>query len=422
MIGRPSVSPCLRGVLPVVCLISLFTGMAVAGDWPAWRGPTGQGVTAETDLPLRFGADENVKWKVPLPGPGNSTPIVLGRRVFLTQALGKGRLRALLAFDREDGKLRWMRSIEYADAEPTHDDNPYASASPVTDGERVIVSYGSAGALAYSVDGQELWRKDLGKLHHVWGNAASPVIHGRLCFLNCGPGERTSLLALDKQTGDTVWKVDIPGGRGEGDASTWTGSWSTPLLSSGAGGAELLVSYPYRLRAYRPESGEEVWSCDGLGKLVYTSPLTDGKTVVAMSGFMGPTLAVRAGGRGDAAAGRLWREEKCPQRIGSGVIAGGRLYIANESGVAECIELASGKQLGKARVAGTTWSSLLLSGDRLYLPDQSGDCVVFRADPSLEVLARSSLAETIRASIAPSEGELFIRGYKHLYCIQKPGK
>jgi hypothetical protein len=213
--------------------------------------------------------------------------------------------------------------------------------------------------------------------------------------------------------------VEIPGGSGEGDASTWTGSWSTPLVDSVEGRDELLVSYPHRLRAYRLGTGEEVWSCDGLGKLVYTSPLTDGKTVVAMSGFGGPSLAVRAGGRGDATAGRLWREEKCPQRIGSGVIAGGRLYIVNESGVAECIELESGKQLGKARVAGTTWSSLLLAGDRLYLPDQSGDCIVFRADPTLEVLARNSLSETIRASIVPSEGELFIRGYKHLYCIRK---
>jgi outer membrane protein assembly factor BamB len=419
MIEKLSVSPCLRGALLSVLLTGHWAGKVLAGDWPAWRGPTGQGITTETDLPLHFGADENVKWKVPLPGPGNSTPIVLGRRVFLTQALEKGRLRALLALDRRDGKLLWMRSVEFTDAEPTHDDNPYASASPVTDGERVIVSYGSAGALAYSLDGQELWRKDLGKLHHVWGNAASPVIHGRLCILNCGPGERTSLLALDKQTGDTVWKVEIPGGHGEGDASTWTGSWSTPLVSPLAGHDELLVSYPYRLRAYRPDSGEEVWSCDGLGRLVYTSPLTDGRTVVAMSGFMGPSLAVRAGGRGDATAGRLWREEKCPQRIGSGVIAGERLYIVNESGVAECIELASGKQLGKARVAGSTWSSLLLAGDRLYVPDQSGDCVVFRADPTLEVLASNSLHETIRASIVPSDGELFIRGYKHLYCVGK---
>ena len=389
-----------------------------ADNWPAWRGPTGQGICEETELPLEWSASKNVRWKLPLPAPGNSTPIAWGKRIFLTQATNSGAGRWTWCVNRDDGKIAWKKKVVYAGSEPTHATNPYCSASPVTDGERVIVSHGSAGLFCYDLSGKELWRRDLGEFRHIWGNANSPVIYGDSCIINCGPGVRTHLLCLDKKTGKETWKIPIPGGHeGTGGRESWTGSWSTPLVL----GKKLLVSYPGRLIAFEATSGKELWSCSGLGKLVYTSPLAREGIAVSMSGFMGPPLAVRLGGKGEVTESRrLWRQERSQQRIGSGVIHQGHIYIHNDPGVLECIKLKTGETVWKNRLAGKSWSSVVLSGDRLYTADDGGSCFVVQASPSFKVLARNELGERIRASIAVSDGALFIRSYKHLWCISKP--
>jgi hypothetical protein len=178
-------------------LLILCRGHALAGDWPAWRGPTGIGLCDDKNLPVTWSTTENVKWRVPLPEPGNSTPIISRGRIFITQAVGDR--RTVMCFDRADGKLRWQQGVTSKQKEPTHATNPYCSGSPVTDGERVIASFASDGLFCFDFDGKELWRRsDLGQQIHIWGGAASPVIHGDLCFLNFGPGEGTYLLAVDR--------------------------------------------------------------------------------------------------------------------------------------------------------------------------------------------------------------------------------
>src|SRR5262245_40332316 len=168
----------------------LLTSVARADNWPAWRGGDGLGTCLEKGLPLKWSPTETVRWKVPLPDGGNSTPAIWGDRIFLTQATDKGRVRATLCLGRKDGNKLWEQKIDYKEPEPTHDTNPYCSASPATDGERVVVSHGSAGMFCYNLEGTELWRCELGKCHHIWGNAASPVIYGNLVILNFGPGEK----------------------------------------------------------------------------------------------------------------------------------------------------------------------------------------------------------------------------------------
>ena len=407
-----------RTLLPmaIVCLLA-YGPPILADNWPAWRGPTGQGICEETDLPLSWSATEQVRWKLPLPGPGNSTPIVWKGKLFLTQATAGGAMRWTWCVDSKSGKVLWKKSVAYSGSEPTHATNPFCSASPVTDGERVIVSHGSAGLFCYDLTGEELWRRDLGEFRHIWGNANTPVISGGSCYINCGPGIRTQLLCLDKKTGKESWKVPIPGGHeGNGGRENWTGSWSTPLVLDD----RLLVSYPGRLIAFAADTGKELWSCAGLGKLVYTSPLAREGVAVSMSGFMGPPLAVRLGGRGEVAESRrLWRQERAQQRIGSGVIHKGHIYILNDPGVLECIQLKTGESLWKNRLAAKSWSSVVLSGNRLYTADDGGSCFVVEASPSFKVLARNELGERIRASIAVSNGALFIRSYQHLWCIAK---
>jgi outer membrane protein assembly factor BamB len=183
----------------------------LAGNWPGWRGPDGSGVTADAGLPTEWGRDKNVRWRVDLPGPGNASPVVWGEKVFVAQAVAEVNRRTLMCFDRPTGKLLWQSGVAYADKEPTHDTNLPCGGTPAVDGERVYVCFGSAGVVAYDLAGKELWRRDLGKLNHMFGNAVSPVLHGDLCILNFGPDmARARLVALKKATGEVAWEARPP--------------------------------------------------------------------------------------------------------------------------------------------------------------------------------------------------------------------
>ncbi len=399
--------------------------LSSADNWPAWRGPDGNGHCRERNLPLKWSPQENVRWKTPLADQGNSTPVLWGDRIFVTQATEKGRKRSLLCFQRGDGKLLWQQTIEYKEQEPTHPTNPYCSASPVTDGERVFVSFGSAGLAAYDFAGKQLWHRNFGKCLHVWGNAASPVIHEGLVFLNFGPGERTFLVAVDKRTGEEIWRVEELGGKlGDKGPSEWIGSWSTPAVAHLHGRDEVVLSWPRVLKAYSPRTGELLWNSRGLDKdnspsqLVYTSPLVTRELIVAMGGYGGSSLAVRTGGAGDVTeTHRLWRLPVGPQRIGSGVILGEQLYMVNTPGTFQCFELKTGKSLWTERIGGEVWSSLVFADGRLYVTTLEGETVVMAAKPTFEILARNPLKERTLASIAVSDGAIFIRTYQHLWCI-----
>jgi outer membrane protein assembly factor BamB len=391
-------------------------------NWPAWRGPAGTGIAAHTGVPTTWSATKNVKWKIPLAGPGNSTPIVWNNRIFLTGATDDGAKRSLLCFARGDGKLLWQRDVTFEPKELTHDTNPYAAASPVTDGERVIVWHGSAGVFCYDFEGREVWQKDLGKFTHIWGYAASPVLVGNRVFLSCGPGVRCLLVALDKRNGEELWKRELAEAQAK-EPKDFFGSWSTPVLHKSGGRQQLMLSLPKELRSFDPASGKDIWTCKGLGPLAYTSPLVAGDVAVAMSGYHGAALACRTDGSGDVTdTHRLWlHEDKNPQRVGSGVIVGEHIYILNEPGIAWCIELASGKKLWEERISSASWSSMVHVDGRLYVVAMDGETQVLKPNPDkCEVIAQNPLdGETTRASLAFADRQIFVRSYKHLYCIEE---
>ncbi len=408
---------------PSLCILALAPALAFAANWPQWRGPDGTGVGTESEFPVTWSKTENIVWKVPLPGPGNSTPIVWNDRVFITQALDKGARRAVICFDRKDGKVRWQKEIPFAGNEPTHGDNPYCSASPATDGEIVVAWHGSAGMVAYDLDGKELWRKDLGAFTHIWGNASSPVIHGDKIIALFGPGLNAFIAAFDKKTGNEIWRIPLP----EAQAKTpkdYFGAWSSPVIREYNGKTEMLVALPNLLAAYDLATQKQIWTCAGNGPLAYTNPLYSGDTVIYMSGYNGPAIGVKDGGAGDVTAThRLWRHEKpavpIPQRVGSGVISGDYLYILNEPGTAECMEVKTGKTVWKEQVSTPSWGSMALCGDKLYAVDMKGTCHVLKASPQFSELGKNDFgeAETTRASPAFSNGQIFIRTYKNLYCV-----
>lgn len=412
-------------------LLLAFTPDAGAANWPNWRGSSdGSGVTSETALPLKWSATENVVWKTPLPERGNSTPIIWGGKIFLTQALEAEKKRTLMCLSANDGSLLWKQEITFDKTEDTHPTNPYCSASPTTDGERVVVCHGSAGVYCYDFEGKELWRRDLGIQEYEWGNGSSPVIHGDKVFLYFGPGKGARLLALDKKTGADLWQYDEPEtdtkGRTDGFRGNEPGmicTYATPIVIDAKGRPELIMLFPEVIRAFDPATGKELWHCDGMNPLVYCSPIFSDGVVVGMGGFFGTTIAVPAGGSGDQNGNRIWQTVRTKNRLGSGVIHKGHIYILNTDGNAECIELNTGKSLYMQRLRaigpnGESWSSMLLSGDRIYVLNQSGDCHVLRASPTFEHLGTNSLGnELTNSSIAVSEGRLYIRTHKHLWCI-----
>ena len=410
----------------VAVLFFAVCPVARADNWPAWRGPQGNGRCAEQELPLSWSETNNVCWKSPLPERGNSTPVIWGNHIFLTQA--EGLRRSLWAFDRLSGRLLWKAGVDYPEKELTHETNPYCSSSPVTDGERVIAFFGSAGVFAYDFKGKELWRRDLGKQIHIWGSGGGLTLHRDLCLVNFGPGTRTFLAALNKKTGDKVWQHDEPGGDSGEQSKDWRGSWSTPLIFRGAGRTELIMNYPNRVAAFDPDKGTEIWTCGGLGPLSYTSPVADEGVVVAMSGYGGPALAVRAGGSGDVTEShRLWRTPKCPQRIGSAVIYQGHIYILDDPGTAECLDLKTGEKVWEEPLRGpakglSSWSSMVLAGPRLYVINKSGDTFVLEAAPKFKVLAVNPIGEPTLASLAPAQGHFYIRTHQNLWCIGPPFK
>jgi outer membrane protein assembly factor BamB len=407
---------CLLASVVIVC-------QTPAADWPAWRGPMNSGVTSESDLPTHWTSTDNVRWKVDLPAPGNGTPIVVGQRIFLTQAFEGGLRRALVAYQRTDGKKLWQEEVACPTKETSHPDNPPCSSSPVADATAVFAHFASGGVLACTHDGHRLWHRDLGPVLHKWGNGSSPLIYKNLVIVFQGPGEPTFLTALDKKTGATVWTT-----KETGINSPIFGSWATPLVVHVGDHDELIVPLPGEriggegiFKAYDPATGAELWHCGGLGNEVYAMavPSATSDIIVGISGHNGPTMAVRPGGRGDVSKSHLlWRHAgKLPQRIGCGVVHQGRLYLPDADGFAECLDAATGKLIWKERLGGKLWGSMLLAGNKIYVSNLEGKTFVLAAASEFQLLATNDTGEPTYAALVPSSGTLLLRTWKHLYCL-----
>ena len=393
---------------------------AQAENWPTWHGVQGNGVLRESDLPINWNRDTNVKWKVVLPEPCNSTPIIWDDKVFVTQPMNRGSRRTVICFDRMTGRKQWQSGIDADEKEPTHETNPYCSPSPVTDGERVICWFGSSGLVAFDMEGRHIWRRPLGKVEHVFGYGQSPVIHGDLCFLSFGPGKREFAVAVNKRTGEIVWQQEAPRPRGiPENGNDIYGMWSTPIVVDGV----IVFCFRDAVVGFDPETGEQVWTCHGLGPQMKASPVANEGVVVALGGKDSSSLAMRTGGNGDVTNSHvLWRVDRARSLMGTGVICQGYLYANRRNGVIECIELKTGKVFWEKRHSGpsrnsNTWSSLTLVGDKIYAINQGTDVYILDASPTYRLVATNTLGEHTNSSISASQGNLFIRTYDSLWCI-----
>lgn len=421
----------------------LLGGLVRADDWPAFRGPAGSGLSAEKKAPTTWAPDKNVKWKAALPQPGNGSPIVSNGRVFVAGPEDpQGMKRSLYCFDRKDGKLLWTKTVDFkGKTDPaeryTHGTNTFSPSTPAADGKSVVVWHDSAGLFCYDFEGKDLWSRDLGEFYHFWGHGGSPVLHDGKVILSCGPGTAVFVTALDLKTGKTLWKTDEPQdldtervSKGFGDKNKGgkpAGSWSTPVIAKVGSQEQVIVSQPTRVVAYDAASGGIVWWVDGnrfdKGDLAYSSPILAGDLCLFFGGYNGPRFGFKLGGQGDTtASARLWRQDEKgnPQSIGSGVFIDGYAYVPLAGpNVIDCVNPKTGEVVWRERwQGGAFWGSIVQAGGLCYVTDQAGKTAVFKPGPEkFELVAANELREKSNSTPAVSDGEIFIRTQKSLFCI-----
>ncbi|HTI72755.1 MAG TPA: PQQ-binding-like beta-propeller repeat protein [Candidatus Limnocylindria bacterium] len=424
--------------LPPVLLLSLaMAGTACAANWPSWRGPAQNQVSPDKGFPVAWKwspeGSSNIVWRTELPEAGNSSPIVWGDRIFVTQPLDDGKKRTLMCFDRRNGKLLWQQGVDYELADTHHEANTHCAGSPTTDGERIICNFASAGIVAYDFSGKQLWKTDLGLQKHNWGSGSSPVIHGDLVIVYHGPGKDSALYGLDKKTGAKKWSTPLPEDQPierfdgfAGNTNGMIGSFATPLVLGHGGRDDIILPVSGKLRAFAPTSGESSWTIDGMNPLVYASASYGQDRIVAYGGYFGAAIVAKPDGHGDVTSShRVYYEKRAKRhRIGSPIIKDGYVYFSNTIGLAECVELESGKtvweeRLPSSKTVGETWGSMVLAEDRLYVINQSGDTFVLKASPKYELLSSNPVGELSNSTPAFADGDIFLRTQKALYRVAR---
>jgi outer membrane protein assembly factor BamB len=397
--------------------------------WPQWRGPTHDSVCPTADLPTQWSKTDRVVWKTPLPGKGNATPAIWKDAIFVSTQ--DNDLLLLLRLDRVTGKIVWQREVGKGTAlykgppgpGRFHDENNMASPSPVTDGQHVWVHFGNGALACYDFAGQRVWSIDLkerfGPYTIWWGHANSPCLVGDLlisaCIQDPKGGGQSYVVAHDKRTGKEKWWVK----RDTGATAESADSYTTPFPYRHDGRIEVVVFGGNVLDAYDPATGKQLWQSRAFkGNRVISSPTLSGDTIYAIEGMKGPVVAVRTGGAGDVTATHVrWKYTGVTPDAASPVAANGLLFLANNAGVATCLDAATGKELWKQRFAAAFRATPLVAGNKVYFLGKEGKTTIVEAAREFKVIATCDLDEDTIASPAAAGGNLFIRTRGHLYRI-----
>jgi len=413
--------------------------------WPAWRGPDGTGV-ASTTAPTQWSDEENLAWMIELPGRGMSTPSVWGERLYLTTTVatgeapevepepeqeqegrrgGHGFRRVPLSeqsyevhcYDRNTGELVWR---QVATVETPHEGyhasyGSWASASPVTDGERLFVSFGSQGIYTYALEGELLWKADLGaqlSMRNSFGEGHAPVLAGDALILVCDQEGQSFIVALDRKTGNELWRKD----RDEVSA------WATPLVTEYEGQLQVVTSASNLVRSYDPKSGEVLWEVGGVGLNAIPAVQRWEDTIIAMSGYREANIvAVELGGKGDLSDSVAWTSTKGCAYTASPVLHDGLYYTVTDRGFISCFDAIGGEALyveERLPRGSTLKSSPLAAGEFLYVPTEAGEVHVIKLGPDYEVVRTNALTDQVFvASPIVADGDLILRSSTHLICV-----
>jgi outer membrane protein assembly factor BamB len=382
--------------------------------WPRWRGPSGQGLVVGSGYPDRWSSSENIVWRTALSGAGNSSPIVWRDRIYLTAAYDGGRRLSASAYRRADGVRLW-ETFAPAGRSPVghHYKNGHASATPATDGERIYVSFGARGLVAFDLDGKVVWHRDLGAMEAYHGTAGSPLLYKNRIILYQDQFSDSFIAAFDGRTGQPVWRTPRRENTG----------WGTPIAIRVGDHDEIIVNSQQAVTAYDPEKGQELWRCGGMGYEVIPTPVVGYGLVFCSSGRQGPTLAIRPGGTGDVTRSHLaWSSPRGSPFVPSPILYGEHLYLVNDmQAVVTAFHAASGKSLWQGRLGlprreGFSASPVAVDGTVFFTNDE-GETFVLRAGARFDLLHVNSIGERTLASPALVDGRWYIRTDRHLYAI-----
>lgn len=394
--------------MKVVWLIALLPQLVLAENWPCWRGPHLDGTSADKDVPLHWSATSNVVWKAELPGIGHASPIVWGNSVFTVTARGDDRV--LLCLDRGDGKILWQKTVLVAPLEGKHKLNSHASSTPATDGERVYAAFLDKKEMlvaAYDFAGKQKWLVRPGPFSSMHGFCSSPILFEDKVIVNGDHDGDSYLVALDRATGKTVWKIPRP---------NKTRSYCVPLIRELGGRTQMVLSGDKSVASYDPNTGSLYWYIDGPTDQFVASPVYNEKADLLFVTGGYPEhhiLAITPAGK------IVWRTNRGVAYVPSPISVGDFFFVVSDSGVAHCFEAATGKILWAERL-GEHHASLVAANGLVYFLNDHGEMNIIRAVRDFSPVAKNSLGEKTFASPAISDGQLFLRSDHHLFCIGYP--
>jgi outer membrane protein assembly factor BamB len=398
----------------------------LAENWPQWRGPSANGISTETNLPIQWTTTENIAWKLPMPELSGSTPIVWGDRIFLNVA-EKGSL-FLWAVDRAKGEPIWKRHL--SDGDNKQRKQNMSTPSPVTDGTNVWVMTGTGILKAFDFSGKELWMRDIqkeyGRFGLNWGYGSSPMLHGDSLFVQVLHGMKTDdpsyILRINKANGRTIWRQERPtiAQRESPD------SYTTPAIVRHGANLELVITGGDAVTGHDVNTGKELWRADALNPTndlsyrIVASPVVHGEIIIVPSRER-PMLVMRPGGRGDVAKSHIMWEFQNGPDVPTPVTDGTYVYVVNDRGIMWCLDAKTGKEIyGKQRLRPSTYSgSFTMADGKLYITNEDGLTTVLRTGPKFEILAENSFDDYTLSSPAVSEGQIFIRTTGALWAIGK---
>jgi len=397
-------------------LLSLSVPFVTAEDWPAWRGPRGDGTSLEQHVPTQWSETRNVAWKVRVPGAGHASPIVTGDRVLTVTCSEDRETRALVCFDRTDGTLLWQQPVFQSPLEDKHKLNSFASGTPATDGQWVYVTFLDRTEMvvaAYDLKGQRQWLVRPGEFYSRHGYCSCPVLFEDLVIVNGDHDGDSYLVALKRDTGETVWKVA---------RENKTRSYSTPIIREIGGRTQMMLSGDQSVASYNPRDGSRHWIIDGPTEQFVASVVYNGRLLFVTAGFPERhMLAIRPEGSGNVTSTHIaWRVTQNASYVPSPVAVGDWFVVVDDGGVASCFQAESGRRLWRERLGEDHSASLVTAGGLVYFLSDDGVTRVVRPGPRFQQLAENRLGENCHASPAISAGQIFIRGEEHIWAIGTP--
>ncbi|RCS53982.1 hypothetical protein DTL42_02145 [Bremerella cremea] len=433
-------------------------------NWANWRGPNVNGTSLSAKPPTNWSEEENIRWKVPVPGSGSSSPIIWGEKLFLLTAVpvageekpaeatpeqppqpaaaprrgpggrggrgggGFGRGEApttpvdftVVCLNKTTGEKIWSKvATQQVPHEAGHGTNTFASSSVVTDGNLLIAFFGSRGIFCYDLDGNLLWERDLGKqqTRNAFGEGSTPALYQDTVIVPWDHEGDSFVLALDAKTGKDLWKKDR-------DEVT---GWATPVVTQYNGQTQVILNGTTRVRSYDLKSGELLWECGGQATNPIPTPIIYNDMAICMTGYRGYAIyAIKLSAQGDVTKSDdaiVWSRNDVGPYIASATLYNDKLYVTKDrNGIVYCLDAKTGETIyGPQRLpeASTLYSSLVAADGKVYVSDRDGTTIVLDAGPEFKVLATNQIDEGIDASLAFSGDQLFLRGAKHLYCIEQ---